>query len=129
MTVGGRASRAILATGGVALAAATVLGALAAHALPGRISAQQLDVFDTAVRYHFYHALGLLAIGLTARALDSALIRWSAGLILAGIVLFSGSLYLLSLGAPRPIGLVTPLGGVALIVGWLVFALGALRAG
>jgi len=129
MTPAGHASRAILATGGLLLAAATVLGALGAHALPARLSPERLQVYDTAVRYHFYHALGLLAIGLAARDLGSALLRWSAGLIVAGIVFFSGSLYALSCGAPRPIGAITPVGGVLLIAGWLAFALGVLRAG
>jgi uncharacterized membrane protein YgdD (TMEM256/DUF423 family) len=124
-----RASRSILATAGALLAAATVLGALGAHALSGRLSPAQLRVFETAVRYHFFHALGLLAIGLTVRAADSALARFSAGLIIAGIVLFSGSLYALTFGAPRAIGVITPIGGVALILGWIVFAAAALRTG
>ncbi len=124
-----QASRWILATGGVLLAAATVLGALGAHALQNRLSADQLRVFDTAVRYHFFHALGLLAIGLTVRTGDSALARWSAGLIVAGILLFSGSLYVLTFGAPRGIGVLTPVGGVALIAGWVVFAAAMLRTG
>ncbi len=119
-------SRWILAAAGLLLAAATVLGALGAHALSARLPPDRLRVFDTAVRYHFYHALGLLAIGLAARA-DSALVRWAAALIIAGIVLFSGSLYALSFGAPRGIGVVTPVGGVLLITAWVLFAAGALR--
>lgn len=126
MIPGARASRVILATGGALVAAATVLGALGAHAL--RLAPDQLRVYETAVRYHFFHALGLLAIGLMVRAADSALARFSAGLIVAGIVLFSGSLYALTFGAPRAIGIVTPIGGVALIVGWIAFAAAALRA-
>ncbi|HTX23404.1 MAG TPA: DUF423 domain-containing protein [Steroidobacteraceae bacterium] len=123
-----RAARWILAAGGALLSAATVLGALGAHALNARLSADQLHVFETAVRYHFFHALGLLAIGLAARGTDSKLLRAAAGLVATGIVLFSGSLYALCFGAPRAIGWVTPVGGVMLIVGWLVFAAGALRA-
>ncbi len=121
-----QSSRWILAAAGLLLAAATVLGALGAHALSARLPPDRLRVFDTAVRYHFYHALGLLAIGLAARA-DSALVRWAAALIIAGIVLFSGSLYALSFGAPRGIGVVTPVGGVLLITAWVLFAAGALR--
>jgi uncharacterized membrane protein YgdD (TMEM256/DUF423 family) len=123
-----QAARWILAAGGALIAAATVLGALGAHALSGRLSPERLQVFDTAVRYHFYHALGLLAIGLAVRSIESVLVRFAAGLIVAGIVLFSGSLYALSFGAPRVIGVITPLGGVALIVGWLSFAAAVLRA-
>lgn len=121
-----QSSRWILAAAGLLLAAATVLGALGAHALSARLPPDRLRVFDTAVRYHFYHALGLLAIGLAARA-DSSLVRWAAALIIAGIVLFSGSLYALSFGAPRGIGVVTPVGGVLLIAAWILFAAGALR--
>jgi uncharacterized membrane protein YgdD (TMEM256/DUF423 family) len=120
-------SRGILGAAGLLLALATVLGALGAHALAARFDAQRLSVYETAVRYHFYHALGLLAIGLAARYLDSALLRGAAWLVLAGVILFSGSLYALSFGAPRPLGIITPLGGVALIAGWLLFALAAWR--
>ncbi len=124
-----QSSRWILAAAGLLLAAATVLGALGAHALPGRLPPDRLRVFDTAVRYHFYHALGLLGIGIAARTLDSMLVRWAAVLIVAGIVLFSGSLYALCLGAPRGVGVVTPFGGVLLITAWILFAAGALRGG
>lgn len=120
-------SRWILAAGGVLIAAATVLGALGAHALQARLAPDRLQVYDTAVRYHFYHALGLLAIGLAARAVDTGLMRSAAILVIAGIVLFSGSLYALTFGAPRLIGVITPVGGVALILGWLAFAAAMLR--
>jgi uncharacterized membrane protein YgdD (TMEM256/DUF423 family) len=103
------------------MAAATVLGALGAHALQ-RLPPDQLHAYDTAVRYHFFHALGLLAIGLTVRTGAAALAQWSAGLIVAGIVLFSGSLYAVCFGAPHALGWLTPIGGLTLIVGWLVFA-------
>lgn len=122
-------SRWILAAAGLLLAVATILGALGAHALSARLPPDRLRVFDTAVRYHFYHALGLLVVGLTARAVDSSLVRWAAVLIVAGIVLFSGSLYALSCGAPRGIGVVTPVGGLLLIAAWILFAAGALRGG
>jgi uncharacterized membrane protein YgdD (TMEM256/DUF423 family) len=105
-----------------------VLGALGAHALKGQLAPDQLQVYDTAVRYHFFHALGLLGIGLTLRFVDAAPVRWAAWLILLGILLFSGSLYALTFGAPpRPFGWVTPAGGVALIAGWLCFAAGVWR--
>jgi len=120
-------SRWILAASGLLLAIATLLGALAAHALPGRLSASDLYVFDTAVRYHFYNALGLLGIGLAARNVDSRLVRWAGGLVIAGIVLFCGSLYWLTFGAPWVVGFVTPVGGVAFTVAWLLFAFGVLR--
>jgi len=124
---GARDARWILAAGGLLIAAATVLGALGAHALQTRLAPERLQVYETAVRYHFYHALGLLAIGLAARVVGSSLIRPAAILVIAGIVLFSGSLYALTFGAPRLIGVITPIGGVALILGWIVFAVAALR--
>lgn len=120
-------SRWILALGGLLVALATISGAFGAHALQSRLSPERLDIYETAVRYHFFHALGLLAIGLAARAIDVPALRWSAGLVVAGIVLFSGSIYALSFSAPRFIGILTPIGGVALIAGWIVFAVAMLR--
>ncbi|HUN72969.1 MAG TPA: DUF423 domain-containing protein [Steroidobacteraceae bacterium] len=127
MIVSARDSRWILATGGLLIAAATLLGALGAHELQARLTPERLQVYETAVRYHFFHALGLLAIGVAARFVDSGLLRSAAILVIAGIVLFSGSLYALTFGAPRLTGVITPIGGVALIAGWIVFAVAVLR--
>jgi uncharacterized membrane protein YgdD (TMEM256/DUF423 family) len=115
-------ARKTLAIAGALIALATVLGAFGAHALKSQLSPDKLAVYETAVRYHFIHALGLLAIGILLRSVDASLLRWSATLVLVGIILFSGSLYLLTFGAPRLLGVVTPLGGLALIVGWGLFA-------
>jgi uncharacterized membrane protein YgdD (TMEM256/DUF423 family) len=117
----------ILAIAGVLLALATVFGAFGAHALKAHLSPDRLQIYETAVRYHFFHALGLLAIGLALRTIDSSPLRWAAMLIVIGIVLFSGSLYALTFGAPRPMGIVTPVGGLALIAGWICFAAGVWR--
>ncbi|HUA23245.1 MAG TPA: DUF423 domain-containing protein [Steroidobacteraceae bacterium] len=119
--------RRVLAAAGVLLALATVAGALGAHTLKGHWAAQQLEVYETAVRYQFYHSLGLLGIGLALRTFNVGALRAAAVLVLVGIILFSGSLYALTLGAPRVMGAVTPLGGVALITGWMLFAYGAWR--
>ena len=116
-----------LAIAGLLLALATIFGAFGAHALKAQLSPDRLQVYETAVRYHFFHALGLLGIGLTLRFVDSSPIRWAAVLVIVGIVLFSGSLYALTFGAPRPFGIVTPFGGLALIAGWICFAVGAWR--
>ncbi|MGH8289965.1 MAG: DUF423 domain-containing protein [Steroidobacteraceae bacterium] len=124
----GLSARRVLGGAGVLLALATVAGALGAHTLKSHWSAERLDVYDTAVRYQFYHSLGLLGIGLALRTLDVAPLKVAALLIVAGIVLFSGSLYALTLGAPRLIGVVTPIGGLALIAGWLAFAYGIWRS-
>jgi uncharacterized membrane protein YgdD (TMEM256/DUF423 family) len=115
-------ARKTLAVAGALIALATVLGAFGAHALKAHLSQDKLLVYETAVRYHFLHALGLLAIGVLLRSVDGELLRWSAALVLVGILLFSGSLYLLTFGAPRFVGIVTPIGGLALIAGWILFA-------
>lgn len=117
-----------LATAGILLALAMVLGAFGAHALKAELSPERLQVYETAVMYHFFNALGLLGIGLTLRFVNSPAVRWAAVLVLIGIVLFSCSLYALTFGAPRPIGIVTPFGGLALIVGWICYAAGVWRS-
>jgi uncharacterized membrane protein YgdD (TMEM256/DUF423 family) len=118
----------VLAVAGLLLALATVLGAFGAHALKAQLAPDRLQVYETAVRYHFFHALGLLAIGLTLRFVDVGPVRWAAMLVLLGVVLFSGSLYALTFGAPRPLGIVTPFGGLALIAGWISYAIGLWRS-
>ena len=120
-------ARKTLVLAGLLIALATALGAFGAHALKAHLPQDKLQVYETAVRYHFLHALGLLAIGVLLRSLDGELLRWSAALVLAGIVLFSGSLYLLTFGAPRLVGIITPVGGLALIAGWILFAVTVLR--
>jgi len=115
-------ARTTLALAGLLLALATGFGAFGAHALKAHLSSDQLQVYETAVRYHFLNSLGLLGIGLALRFQDGSLLRWAAVLVLVGIVLFSGSLYALTFGAPRILGVVTPVGGLSLIAGWLAFA-------
>lgn len=111
--------------GGLLLAAGVVAGAFGAHGLRGRLEPQLLEAFETAVRYQLIHAALLVVVGLTAgrpTALD-----YAAGAWLAGILLFSGSLYLMTLAGIRGIGMVTPIGGLAFIVGHLLLAWGAWR--
>jgi uncharacterized membrane protein YgdD (TMEM256/DUF423 family) len=93
------------------------LGAFGAHALKARVSPEMLSIWQTGVLYHLIHALVLLALGLYARATGTD-IRWPARFFLAGILVFSGSLYALVLSGVRILGAVTPLGGVALLIGW-----------
>ena len=118
-----------LAVAGLLLALATASGAFGAHALKTHLAPERLELWETAVRYHFLQALGLLGVGLTLRALDSGALRAAAALIAVGIVLFSGSLYALALGAPRALGVLTPLGGLSWIIAWLLFASGVWREG
>jgi uncharacterized membrane protein YgdD (TMEM256/DUF423 family) len=123
------AAKLFLSLGAIAAALGVALGAFGAHALKARLSGDMLAVWQTAVQYHLWHALGLVAIGLLAQHLPAAgPIRLAGWLILAGIVLFSGSLYVLAASGARWLGAVTPLGGACFIVGWLVLAFAVLRA-
>jgi uncharacterized membrane protein YgdD (TMEM256/DUF423 family) len=122
-------SKLFLSAGGLMALAAVALGAFGAHALKGRLSAEMLAVWHTGVEYHVYHALGLLAVGLVAAQLpESALLKWSGWLMLAGIVLFSGSLYALALSGERWLGAITPVGGIAFLAAWALFVVAVLRA-
>lgn len=116
-----------LAIAGLLLALATACGAFGAHALREQLQPARLQLWDTAVRYQFFQSLGLIGVGLTLRAVDSGALRAAAALITTGVVLFCGSLYALSLGAPRAVGVLTPVGGLAWIGGWLLFAWGVWR--
>jgi len=121
-------ARVIIAAGSLLAALGVACGAFGAHALKQRLSADLLGVWQTAVQYHLWHALGVVLIGaiaaqLSARAWTAA----AAGLLIAGILLFSGSLYALALGGPRQIGMLTPVGGLALIAGWICLLVSVLR--
>jgi uncharacterized membrane protein YgdD (TMEM256/DUF423 family) len=105
------------------LALATLIGALGAHALQGRLSADRYDVLQTALHYQFFHALGLLGLGLLLDRLPLRTLRVAGWLLFAGVLLFCGSLYLLLAGAPRMLGVLTPLGGLALIAAWCLAAI------
>jgi uncharacterized membrane protein YgdD (TMEM256/DUF423 family) len=112
----------VLALAGLLLALATVCGAFGAHSLRAHLSPERLQVWDTAVCYHFFQSLGLLGVGLMLRSGGGAALCTAAGLLACGVLLFCGSLYALALGAPRSIGVLTPLGGLAWIAAWLLFA-------
>jgi uncharacterized membrane protein YgdD (TMEM256/DUF423 family) len=105
-----------------------VLGAFGAHAVKGRLAPEMFAVYQIAVQYHFWHALGLLGMGIlmaqwpTARALT-----WTAWLLIAGLFFFCGSLYALALTGTSWLGVLTPIGGAAFIAAWLVLAWVALR--
>ena len=109
--------------GAVCAALAVTLGAFGAHALKSRLDANTLAVFQTGVEYQFYHALGILVIGLLLMNPQAPAGAKTAGwLLFAGILLFSGSLYVLSLSGQRMLGMITPFGGLAFILGWLWLA-------
>jgi uncharacterized membrane protein YgdD (TMEM256/DUF423 family) len=118
-----------LVLGSVNAALVVLLGAFGAHALKARLAPEMMAIYHTAIQYHLFHALGLLVIGLLALWLPaSAYLRWAGWFMLAGIVLFCGSLYLLSLSGVRWLGAITPLGGIAFVVAWALFCLGVLKS-
>ena len=98
------------------------LGAFGAHGLRGRLSPDMLAVFETGVRYHMYHALALLATAALVPRLDGRAVTIAGWSFTTGIVLFSGSLYALALSGVTVLGAITPLGGVAFLVGWISLA-------
>jgi uncharacterized membrane protein YgdD (TMEM256/DUF423 family) len=112
-----------IAIGALLAALAVITGAFGAHGLKDRLTAQELEVWKTGVLYHALHSIALVLYGL----LDREGRRWAGWCFAVGIVLFSGSLYALALGAPHGIGAITPFGGLAFIVGWLAFAWQARR--
>lgn len=93
-------------------------GAFGAHALRARLDPRMLEIFETAVRYQMYHALALLAVAWAATRWPVPLVGAAGWLFVAGIVIFSGSLYALSLSGVRALGAITPIGGLAFIAGW-----------
>ena len=111
-------ARNTLFTAAVAMALVVALGAFGAHALKARLAPDALALWQTAVQYHAWHALGLFGVGAwQLRVPDARALRVAAWLLLAGIVLFSGSLYALALTGLRPLGMITPFGGVLWIAG------------
>lgn len=116
-----------IAIAAINLAIAVALGAFGAHGLKSMVSAQQLDWWHTATLYLFVHALGLLMVGLLIRLNQTT--QTTAWLLQIGIIIFAGSLYAMTLGAPRWFGAITPIGGVIMIAGWAWLAVTAFRLG
>jgi len=101
-------------------------GAFGAHGLKSRVTPEMLTVWQTGVLYHLVHALGLVLIGMLCQLMpDASLVRSAGWALLGGTVLFSGSLYVMVLSDIRALGIITPLGGVAFLVGWLLLAVAA----
>lgn len=118
--------RLLAAIGGVSALIAVTLGAFGAHALRARLAPDLLAVFETGVRYQMYHALAMLAAAFAYGRWATAQTLWAGWLFTAGILVFSGSLYLLALTGARWWGAVTPLGGLCFLLGWIAFIWGAL---
>ncbi len=118
-----------VALGSINAFLAVALGAFGAHGLKNVLSPERLEVYQTGTYYHMVHALALILIAILAdRFPGSSLVAWSGWLILLGIVLFSGSLYALTLSGISALGAITPFGGVAFLIGWILLAVGVWRA-
>jgi uncharacterized membrane protein YgdD (TMEM256/DUF423 family) len=120
--------RLFLALGAASAFLAVAAGAFGAHALRARLPPDLLAVFETGARYQMYHALGLVAVAWAATRWPGTATAAAGWLFVAGTVLFSGSLYALTLTGVRALGAVTPLGGVAFLAGWAALAYAALRS-
>ncbi len=119
--------RLFFSLGAVSGAIAVAAGAFGAHALKLRLTPDLLAIFDTASRYQMFHALALLAAGWAVSQWPSASARAAGWCFVAGTVVFSGSLYALSLSGVRALGAITPIGGVLFMAGWLLLAVAAWR--
>jgi len=124
-----RISRLILVAGAVFAMLAVMTGAFAAHGLKPVLDADYLAIFETAARYQMYHAIALMIVGMisTMSQFSPRWIKLAAFAFMLGIILFSGSLYLLALSGIKWLGAITPLGGVAFIIGWLALIVAVLK--
>ena len=115
--------RNFLVAGALLAAVAVICGAFGAHYLKTKLTPESLQTFETAVRYQFYHSFGLLGVGILYATFPGKLLLWSGNLFITGIILFSGSLYILcGLPAMKWIGAITPIGGLCFIGGWILLA-------
>ncbi|HEV8343442.1 MAG TPA: DUF423 domain-containing protein [Candidatus Binatia bacterium] len=113
--------------GSISALLAVALGAFAAHGLRNKLTPEMLTIFETGVRYQMYHALALLGVAWASTRWPGGSITAAGWLFILGTILFSGSLYLLSLTGVRWLGAITPIGGAAFLLGWLLLAWGAWR--
>jgi len=113
--------------GAILMFLAVAFGAFGAHGLRGRLTPEMLAIFETGIRYHVYHALGIFAVAWIADKNPTSLANAAGWAFVVGIVVFSGSLYVLSVSGIRWLGAITPLGGTAFLVGWILLFLAASR--
>lgn len=106
---------------------AVALGAFGAHGLEGKLTEQQLNTWEKAVDYQMFHTAALLVVGLLLSKLNSTSLTWSGWMFLIGIILFSGSLYLYSTTSIRTLAMITPIGGVSFLIGWILLGIAVLR--
>ena len=117
-----------LTLGSISGALAVMIGAFGAHGLKEKLTEEMLPIYKTGVEYHFYHTLALLAVGMIAMHVKSPLLTASGWSMAAGIVIFSGSLYALSISGVRVLGAITPIGGLCFMVGWVLLALTIIKS-
>jgi len=117
-----------LLTGSILGGLGIAIGAFGAHALKKTLLANdKLEVFETAVKYHFYHAFALLIAGILIEKIQSPLMNFAGYAFIIGVMIFSGSLYILSISGVTKWGAVTPIGGLILIIGWILMFIGILK--
>ncbi|HYK44326.1 MAG TPA: DUF423 domain-containing protein [Parafilimonas sp.] len=127
-------NKAFLITAAIFGAISVMLGAFGAHALKNKMSADAFEIFETAIKYQFYHVFALLAAGILAQAFPGGFITWSGRFFIAGILLFSGSLYLLSYFKASGnqqmnwLGAITPFGGLSFITGWILLCIAIMKS-
>ena len=120
-------ARHCLAAGAILMLLGVMLGAFGAHALQAQLTPRQLASYQTGVQYQMLHAFGLMIVGIVGQVAGvTPRLRWSAWLMVAGIVFFSGSIYLMTAGAPRSLGMVAPVGGISFMAAWALLAWQAL---
>jgi uncharacterized membrane protein YgdD (TMEM256/DUF423 family) len=121
-------ARRCIAAGALLMLAGVILGAFGAHLLEARLAPRQLASYQTGVLYQLLHSIGLVVVGLVAQVSGTTnLLRWSGRAMLFGIACFSCSIYLMTAGAPRSLGMVAPVGGLSFMVAWVLVAWHALR--
>ncbi|TVP99926.1 MAG: DUF423 domain-containing protein [Balneolaceae bacterium] len=121
-------SKHLLIIGSTLMALAVAFGAFGAHVVQDLLTPERFGVYQTAVQYHFYHALGLLIAGILSLWIrDSKWLKWSGIMMMAGILVFSGSLYVLTLTDSGWLGMITPLGGLVFILGWIFLAIAVFK--
>lgn len=120
--------RMLVMIGSINMLLSVALGAFGAHGLKARLPADMMAVYQTGVQYHMIHALGILLVAaLSLKLGESSLVSWSGWLLFIGIILFSGSLYVLSVSGIKILGAITPFGGVSFLIGWLLLAYAAMK--
>jgi len=116
-----------IGTGACTAGLSVLLGAFGAHALKGTLDDQQIQWFKTAFEYHAFHSLALLILGLLASRTNNSLVQSSGWFFCLGIVLFSGSLYLMALGFPKTLAIITPIGGLSFLTAWTLMAIATFK--